>query len=66
MRTTLDIDTELLDEVRRVTGFKTKTEAIEAGLRALLAEVSRTRLAALHGKVREAEAPYRRRPRDPR
>jgi Arc/MetJ family transcription regulator len=61
MRTTLDIDEELLDEVCRVAGFKTKTAAIEAGLRALLAEHSRLGLAALHGKVKEASAPYRRR-----
>ena len=61
MRTTLDIDNGLLEEVRRVMGFRTKTEAIEAGLRALLAAHSRQRLAALHGGVKEATAPYRRR-----
>ena len=66
MRTTLDIDEELLDEVRRVTGYRTKTEAIEAGLRALLAEASRQRLAALQGKVSGAAAPYRRRPKSAR
>lgn len=61
MRTTLDIDPDLLDEVRRVTGIRTKKAAVEEGLRALLDQASRKRLAALHGAVREASAPYRRR-----
>jgi Arc/MetJ family transcription regulator len=61
MRTTLNIDDDLIAEARRATGIRTKTELVEAGLRALLEKVSRRRLSALYGKVAEAAAPYRRR-----
>jgi Arc/MetJ family transcription regulator len=36
MRTTVDIDDELLAEALRATGARTKTAVIEAGLRALV------------------------------
>jgi len=61
MRTTLNIDDDLLDEARRVTGIETKTALVEAGLRALLEKAARKRISALYGKVAEASAPYRRR-----
>ena len=60
MRTTLNIDRALLDEARRVTGLRTKTAVVEAGLRALLERAARRRLAALQGQVPDAEAPRRR------
>ena len=62
MRTTLEIEAELLDEAIRVTGAPTKTAVVRMGLRALVDEASRRRLAALQGKVPEATAPSRRRP----
>jgi Arc/MetJ family transcription regulator len=61
MRTTLNIDSELLDEARRVTGVKEKTAVIELGLRKLVEEAARRRLAALAGSIRVARAPRRRR-----
>lgn len=61
MRTTLNIDDSLLEEARRATGLRTKTELVEAGLRALLEKAARERLTALCGKIAEASAPYRRR-----
>ncbi len=36
MRTTIDIDDALMDRVMKMTGYKTKKEAVEAGLRAVL------------------------------
>jgi len=36
MRTNIDIDDELMKEVLQATGVKTKKEAVELGLRALL------------------------------
>lgn len=62
MRTTLDIDQRLLEEAMRVTGAATKTAAVQQGLKALVAEAARRRLAALRGKVPEATAAPRRRP----
>jgi Arc/MetJ family transcription regulator len=61
MRTTLDIDAELLDEAMRLTGAPTKTAAVHLGLKALVDEAARRRLAALHGSIPEATAPPRRR-----
>ena len=62
MRTTLDIDAELLAEAMRLTGSPTKTAAVHEGLRALIAEAARKRLIALRGEIPSAEAPPRRRP----
>jgi Arc/MetJ family transcription regulator len=62
MRTTLEIDAELLDEAMRLTGAPTKTAAVHLGLKALVDEAARRRLAALRGNIPEATAPPRRRP----
>ncbi len=62
MRTTLEIDSELLDEAMRVTGAPTKTAAVRLGLKALVDEAARRRLAALGGKIPGATTPPRRRP----
>ena len=61
MRTTLNIDDDLIQEALDLTGLKTKTELVEAGLRALVQAESARRLAALAGGVKDASAPYRRR-----
>ena len=63
MRTTLDLDEELLTRAQRETGAPTKTAVIERGLNALLAQAASRRLALLAGKVPTAKAPPRRRPR---
>jgi len=61
MRTTIDIDGKLLEEARRATGAASKTATVEMGLRALVEQAARRRLAALRGAVRGARAPSRRR-----
>ena len=49
MRTTLNIDDELLEKARRLSGLKEKTAVVHAGLEALVALESARRLAALGG-----------------
>ncbi|MGA9525943.1 MAG: type II toxin-antitoxin system VapB family antitoxin [Myxococcaceae bacterium] len=60
MRTTLDLDEDLINEALKQTGASSKTEVIEMGLRALLDREARKRLKALFGKVPDLE-PERRR-----
>jgi Arc/MetJ family transcription regulator len=62
MRTTLDLDDRLLREALRATGARTKTALVELGLRALVEQAARRRLAALRGSAASAKAPRRRRP----
>jgi Arc/MetJ family transcription regulator len=62
MRTTLDLDEKLLEEAKRATGMTGKTAVIEEGLRALVQQAARRRLAALAGTVPSAKAARRRRP----
>jgi len=50
MRTTLDLDEDLVKRALRETGARTKTEVIEMGLRALLEREARKRLKALFGE----------------
>ncbi len=47
MRTTLNIDDELLAEAQRVTGLKEKVALVREGLRALVERESARRLAKL-------------------
>ncbi len=61
MRTTLDIDRDLLEEAVRVTGAPSKTVAVQLGLKALVDEAARRRLVALRGKIPEAGGVSRRR-----
>lgn len=61
MRTTLEIEADLLEEAMRVTGAPSKTAAVRLGLQALVDQAARRRLAALRGKIAEVEAPPRRR-----
>lgn len=63
MRTTLNLDADLLREAGRLTGLRAKTEVIHEGLRALIARESARRLAALGGSMPAAKAPPRRRQR---
>ena len=66
MRTTLNIDQELIQRARRLTGIEEKTALVRAGLEALIARAAATRLAALGG-TEPALAPIpRRRPRSSR
>jgi Arc/MetJ family transcription regulator len=61
MRTTLDLDPELVSQALQETGARTKTEVIEMGLRALLEQAARRRLRALYGKGPRLEPVRRRR-----
>ena len=62
MRTTLNLDDELVREAREVTGIQEKTALIHAALRELTAREAARRLAALGGSMPEARAGRRRRP----
>jgi Arc/MetJ family transcription regulator len=65
MRTTLNIDDELLRKAQRLCGLKEKTAVVHAGLEALIARESARRLAALGASERALEPIPRRRPRSP-
>lgn len=62
MRTTLNIDDELLMEAMRLTGMAEKTAVVRAGLEALIARENARRLAALGGSERALRPVHRRRP----
>ena len=61
MRTTLNIDDELVARARHLSGISEKTALIHAGLEALIARASAQRLAALGGQEKALESPPRRR-----
>ncbi|HWU43560.1 MAG TPA: type II toxin-antitoxin system VapB family antitoxin [Bdellovibrio sp.] len=63
MRTTLNIDPELLKKAQELTKIEEKTSLIHEGLRALIAQSARERLIALGGSDKKAKAPKRRRTR---
>lgn len=63
VRTTLNIDDELLKEAARLTGIEEKTALVRAGLEALIARESARRLAALGGSEPDIRAIRRRRTR---
>jgi len=49
MRTTINLDEQLLSEAQRVTGMKERTALIHEGLKALIERESARRLARLGG-----------------
>jgi Arc/MetJ family transcription regulator len=49
MRTTLNIEDELLDKAAKLTGIKGKTSLVRLGLESLIARESGKRLAKLRG-----------------
>lgn len=61
MRTTLNIEDELLAKAAELTGIKEKTSLVKLGLEALIARESAKRLAALAGTERNLEMIPRRR-----
>jgi Arc/MetJ family transcription regulator len=65
MRTTLNIDEELLRTAQRLSGLKEKTAVVHAGLEALVARESARRLAVLGGSEPEVPRVPRRRPGKP-
>ena len=63
MRTTLNIDDELLANAKRLSGLEEKTAIVRAGLEALVALESARRLAALGGSMPRLKKTRRRRSR---
>ena len=67
MRTTLNLDDELLQQARRYTGIQEKTALVHEGLRLLVQREAARRLAALGGTMPDLEPiPRRRFPPEPR
>lgn len=65
MRTTINLDDQLLGKAQRITGMKERTALIHAGLRALIERESARRLARLGGSERQLQPVPRRRPKAP-
>lgn len=62
MRTTVNLDDQLLEEARRITGVEGRTDLIHEGLRALIERESARRLARLGGSEPQLRPVPRRRP----
>ena len=61
MRTTLNIDDEILEEASRLTGIKEKTALVRLGLELLIARENSKRLARLGGTEKDLRSIPRRR-----
>jgi Arc/MetJ family transcription regulator len=61
MRTTLNIEDNLLDRAAKMTGVVEKTALVRLGLEALIARESARRLATLGGTEKKLKVPPRRR-----
>ena len=64
MRTTLNIEDELIEKAATLTGIKEKTSLVRLGLEALIARESSRRLAKLGGTEKDLEMMARRRAGD--
>jgi Arc/MetJ family transcription regulator len=62
MRTTVNLDDELVSAAQRITGIEERTALIHEGLKALIARESARRLARLGGSAPKLEPVPRRRP----
>ena len=62
MRTTLNIDDQILKKASLLTGIKEKTSLVHLGLEALIARESSKRLAVLGGTEKDLKPIPRRRP----
>ena len=62
MRTTINIDDELLSQAARITGITERTRLVHDGLKALIQRESASRLVRLGGTQKTLKAPPRRRP----
>ncbi|HNY50266.1 MAG TPA: type II toxin-antitoxin system VapB family antitoxin [Smithella sp.] len=60
MRTTLNIEDNLINKASKMTGIKEKTALVKLGLEALIARESGKRLARLGGTQKHLEAIPRR------
>jgi len=64
MRTTLNIENDLIEKASRLTGIKEKTSLVKLGLEALIAKESSKRLAKLGGSEKDLKPIPRRRSMD--
>lgn len=55
MRTTLNIEDDLIDKATQLTGIKEKTTLVKLGLEALIARESARRLAKLGGTQKQLQ-----------
>jgi hypothetical protein len=60
VRTTLNIEDELIDKAARLTGVREKTALVRLGLQALIARESAKRLAKLGGTEKKIKSIPRR------
>jgi Arc/MetJ family transcription regulator len=51
MRTNIVIDDKLMDDALKITGYKTKKEAVEQGLKLLVVRGEQQKIRALKGKL---------------
>jgi len=63
MKTTLNIDDQILDKASKLTGIREKTSLVRLGLQALIAAESSKRLARLAGTEKNLRSIPRRRSR---
>lgn len=63
MRTTIEIDDELMSEAQQRVQAPSKKALIEMALRALLRESAYRRLSAAGGTIKDFHTPRRRRPK---
>ena len=61
MRTTLNIDKDLLERASKLTGIEEKTSLVRLGLEALISKEAAHRLAQHGGSERQLKVPSRRR-----
>jgi Arc/MetJ family transcription regulator len=61
MRTTINIEDELIDKASKLTGIREKTSLVKLGLQALIAKESSLRLAKLGGTEKQLRPISRRR-----
>ena len=61
MRTTLNIENELIEKAAKLTGINEKTSLVRLGLEALIARESSKRLAKLGGSEKDLKRIPRRR-----
>jgi Arc/MetJ family transcription regulator len=59
MRTTVDLDEELVRNALVASGARTKTEVLELGLKAVIERQAKRRLIALRGQLTTGQAPRR-------
>lgn len=64
MRTTINIEDELIDRASKLTGVSEKTSLVRLGLKALIAKESSIRLAKLGGTEKQLIRVPRRRPEE--